>query len=103
MSDLEITLVWHIKAASLPAPVREYRFDAKRRWRFDLAWPDRRLAAEVEGGTWVKGRHSRGAGMAKDCVKYNAAVLAGWAVLRFTSDMVKSGAALATIEQALKG
>jgi len=67
---------------------REYRFHATRRWRFDIAWPALRIAIELEGGTWTYGAHTRGNGYAEDCEKYNAAVLAGWAVFRLTSDMV---------------
>lgn len=46
MSELEETLAFHLKAAKLPAPEREYRFDPERRWRFDFAWPDQMLAVE---------------------------------------------------------
>ena len=49
-------------AVGLAAPIREHRFAPPRRWRFDYAWPDRRLALEVEGGTWTGGRHVRGRG-----------------------------------------
>jgi len=59
------------------------------------------LAVEVDGGTWTGGRHTRGAGFEADCEKLNAAVIAGFRVLRFTGAMVRSGAALATIETAL--
>lgn len=71
-------------AHGLPAPVAEHRFHATRRWRFDYAWPDHKLALEVEGGAWTGGRHTRGAGFVKDIEKYNAATLAGWRVLRTT-------------------
>lgn len=67
----------------IPEPQREFRFDSARRWRFDFAWPDRRLAVEVEGGVWVRGRHTRGAGYLKDLEKYNRAVELGWRVLRY--------------------
>lgn len=65
-------------------PVSEYRFAPPRRWRFDFAWPDHRLAVELEGGVWTGGRHTRASGYIADCDKYNAAVLAGWRVLRYT-------------------
>ncbi len=101
MSTLEDMLVLQLEASGLPAPVREYQFAASigRRWRLDVAWPDRRLGAEVEGGSWVAGRHTRGAGFEKDCEKYNAAVLLGWSVLRFTGAMIRSGVAINTITQ----
>ena len=101
MSRLEEQLVLHIRAARLPAPEREYVFAAPRRFRFDLAWPAQKLAVEVEGGTWVQGRHGRGSGMRTDAEKYNLAALAGWRVLRVTTDMVRDGSALTWIERAL--
>jgi len=69
---------------------REYRFNSARRWRFDFALVDHKIAVEVEGATWAAGRHTRGAGYAKDCEKYNSAACLGWTVLRYTSDMVNS-------------
>lgn len=103
MSALETLLESHIAYAGLPKPVREFRFHPSRRWRFDFAWPDRMLAAEVEGGTWVKGRHTTGAGFAKDAEKYNAAALLNWRVLRFTGSMIRSGLAVKSIEHAITG
>lgn len=86
MSHLEETAALLIRSAGLPEPEREYRFAPPRRWRFDFAWPERRVAVEVEGGGWVRGRHHRPGGFTKDCEKYNAAVLRGWRVLRYTGD-----------------
>jgi very-short-patch-repair endonuclease len=83
----------------LPEPVKEHRFHSQRKWRFDFAWPDYKIAVEVEGGTWKGGRHTRGAGFAKDCEKYNSAQLLGWRVYRFTSDMIDSGKAFETLEK----
>lgn len=73
-----------------------------RRWRFDFAWPDRKIAAEVEGGTESGGRHVRPGGFDKDAEKYNAAAQQGWTVYRFTRRMVTSGEALNVIEKALR-
>jgi len=66
----------------------EHRFHPTRRWRFDFAWPAIKVAVEIEGGTWAAGRHTRPAGYAGDCCKYNAAVLLGWRVLRYTTQMI---------------
>ena len=103
MSQLEERLLLHIRAARLPVPVREFRFCPSRKWQADFAWPDLRLLVEVEGGSFVRGRHSRPVGMTNDCEKYNEAVLLGFRLLRVTTDMVANGSALAVIERALKG
>ena len=95
-----VPLVLQIRAVGLPRPIEEFRF-SKRRWRFDLCWPVRKLAVEIEGGTWSRGRHTRGKGFAADCIKYNEAALLGWHVLRVTTEMVEDGTALAYIERAL--
>ena len=47
-------------------------------------------AVEVEGGTWINGRHNRGKGFAEDCEKYNQAALLGWRVFRLTIDMLEN-------------
>jgi very-short-patch-repair endonuclease len=101
MSGLEAELVLMLEARGLPAPVREYRFDPQRRWRFDFAWPDRMLAVEIEGGTWSGGRHTRGSGYEADLEKYNAAALSGWTVLRFSGGQVRDGCAIRVIGEAL--
>lgn len=67
-----------------PLYVTEHRFHPKRRWRFDFAWPAYRIAVEVEGGVYSKGRHTRAKGYSEDCTKYNEAAIYGWRVLRLT-------------------
>lgn len=100
-NQLEATFLFQLRAVKLPIPQSEYRFAPPRRWRFDFAWPEHRIAVECEGGIWVGGRHTRGKGFEEDCRKYNAAIIQGWRVLRFTSRMVGSGEALQVIEKAL--
>ncbi len=68
----------------LPAPVPEFKFDPNRKWRYDWAWPDKKIALEVEGAVFAQGRHTRGAGVLNDMLKYNAGVIAGWRILRCT-------------------
>lgn len=122
-SDLEATMDLHLRLAGITDYEWEYRFIAAkfraddfrpgtfrrwldengwRDWRFDFAWPKRKIALEVEGGTWSRGRHTRGSGFEKDCEKYNEATLLGWRVMRVTGNMVKDGRALQVIERALK-
>jgi len=100
-SLLESILESEIVGAGLPQPEREFRFHPVRRWRFDFAWPALRLAVEIEGGAWVRGRHTRGPGFSGDCEKYNAATLGGWKILRFTPDAIRDGRALGVIREAL--
>ena len=78
-------------AEGLPLPVAEYRFHPVRRWRFDLAWPEQRIAVEVEGGAWIYGRHNHPRGFINDMEKYNAAVIMGWRVLRYTPEQIRAG------------
>jgi len=102
-SALEEMFALHVRAAKLPEPIREHVFAPPRKFRFDFAWADRLIACEIDGGTWSgKSRHTTGEGFAKDCEKTNLAALAGWRVFRFTGDMVRSGAAIATVIEALK-
>jgi len=74
-----------------PGCVAEFKFHPVRKWRFDFCWPERKLALEIEGGAFVGGRHTRGAGYEKDIAKYNEATALGWRVLRATTGMVKRG------------
>lgn len=81
---------------------REYRFHPTRRWRFDFSVDHHRpLAVEVEGGGYVRGRHTRGLSFEHDCEKYNEAMILGWRVLRVTPAQVEDGRALAWIQRAL--
>jgi len=82
----------------LPKPVIEHPFAKPlgRRHRFDLAWPERMLALEIDGGVWIRGggRHNRGAGFLRDQEKFNLATQLGWRVLRCTPDDIRQGKAL---------
>lgn len=73
---------------------REFRFCPERRWRFDFAIPEKFIGIEIEGGTWMAGRHNRGSGYEKDLEKYNKAVQLGYRVLRYTTAMVNAGTAI---------
>lgn len=95
---LETLLRWN----KLPAPQAEVRFHPQRRWRLDFAWPQYRLAVEVEGGAFVAGRHVRGAAFEADCEKANEALLAGWRVLRVTPRQIEDGRAVEWIRRALE-
>ena len=81
---------------------REFQFHPTRKWRFDFAFPDAKLAVEIEGGVWSGGRHTRGAGFEKDCEKYANAAILGWRIIRVSPGQVKSGQCLEWILNALK-
>lgn len=85
-SSLESAFNALAKLAALPPYETEYRFAPPRRWRFDMAWPEEKVAVELEGGIWTGGRHSRGKGMQEDMEKYNAATSLGWKVLRYSTN-----------------
>lgn len=120
-SDLEAALARDIKVCGLPPPNTEYHLFAEivgrekgvrkrlrdRGWkdyRFDFAWPTYKIVVEVQGGLHLgsKGGHTSKAGSERDCKKLNDAVLLGWCVLQFTSDMISSGEAVTYIEDLLK-
>ena len=108
-------LAWQIKQLSPLYLVKtEYRFDLKRKWRFDVAVlgiayidcepQSLMIAVEIEGGIFAKaggGRHNRGAGMKADLEKYAEAALLGWMVLRVLPEWVTSGKALNWVERAI--
>jgi len=119
MSRLEDTLALLIKASDLPEPVRQYKFvrdvvgdgpgirarvkeAGLKDWRFDFAWPDIKLAVEVEGGAWTRGRHTRGKGFVGDMEKYNYAAVCGWTLLRFATNHLTNGYAIQMIERMIK-
>ena len=90
----------YCRTMGIPEPVTEYRFGAiasggpgkglrsrlkgtgLQDWRMDYAWPDQKVALEVEGGVWVNGAHNRPGHFLSDMNKYNAAGAMGWIVLR---------------------
>lgn len=71
-----------LDGCKIERPVPEHKFHPERKWRFDYAWLEQKVALEVEGGTFIQGRHSRGAGMGKDMEKYNTAAVMGWRIIR---------------------
>jgi hypothetical protein len=83
--------------------VKEHLFHPSRKWRFDYAIPEHKIALEVEGGVWTRGRHTRPQGFLGDVEKYNAATLLGWRVFRVTPDDLYRTKTLNLIKQAISG
>lgn len=99
---LELLMLQHLRALGLDdGMVREHRFHEVREWRFDFAWLPQKLALEVDGATWSRGRHTSGDGFAKDCVKFAHAAIGDWRVIRATGEQVKSGVAAQWVAAAL--
>ena len=72
----------YLRANDLPIPVPEFQFHPKRKWKFDYAWEDYKIALEVEGGIFSGGRHTRPKGFIGDMEKYNSAAVLGWRIIR---------------------
>lgn len=71
--------------------VKEHIFHWTRKWRFDYAIPELKVAIEIDGAVWDYGRHNRPQGYINDMEKLNTAASMGWLVLRFTTaDRLKS-------------
>jgi len=76
--------------------VFEHRFHPKRRWRFDMANIENKIAIEIEGGIFSKGNgqkgsgaHSSVTGILRDIEKYNNATALGWRVIRVVPTVSK--------------
>ena len=85
---------------------REYRFAKPRRWRADFQigckhTMGRDILVEIDGGTWISGRHNRGSSIAKDYEKGAAAAILGYRVIHATTEQVMDGTCLSWIRQAL--
>lgn len=85
-ADVQAAVVW----------THEHRFAPPRKWRFDHAAIDRRVAVELDGGNhlvrWSQkeqryvavGRHTK----PEDYDKLNQAAALGWRVFRFSPQML---------------
>ena len=84
----EFIFVWKVYGTAIQ-PEAEYGFDHHlgRKHRFDFAFPDYKVAIEVDGGAWMPGggRH----GQDKDREKLNIAASLGWRVFRFSPQMLQ--------------
>lgn len=80
---------WVEEFPTLPVPVRQHRFHPVRKWRFDFAWVEDFLAVEIQGGTWTKGGHTTGYGIAADYAKLRTAQRLGWKVLPYSTQDCK--------------
>lgn len=83
--------------------LKEFRFHPVRKWRFDYAIPEHKIAVEVEGGVWTQGRHTRPKGFLNDIEKYNTATLMGWRVFRTVPEQLYGRTTLKLLKMAISG
>ena len=102
-SALENLFAMQLDSAGLTGYVREYQAIPGRRFRFDFAWRKERLLVEINGGTYSKGAHSTGTGIARDYEKLRLGQACGWTVYPFDTKEVKNGDAIAAVEKFLRG
>jgi len=86
-SHLEQNVSMYLKDAGFPLPKKQYLFHPERKWRFDFAWPDLKIAIECEGGIFINGGHNRGKIYSSNCEKYNQATVLGWRILRYPPNL----------------
>lgn len=91
-SKLELKAATVLNKAGIKNFEEEYRF-CERKWRFDFAFVEEKIALEIEGGIWKGsvGGHTSGTGYTKDCEKYNTATVMGWKILRIVDSQISSG------------
>lgn len=58
--------------------------------QFDLAWPEFKVAVEINGGQWsdAKMGHNSGKGVERDARKINDAQLLGWILIILVTDHI---------------
>jgi very-short-patch-repair endonuclease len=106
-SNAELLLAVQLEQAGIGFE-REFRFARPRRWRADFfidwslidpVWSP--VLVEIDGGGYVAGRHTRGAGFENDAEKASAAAILGYRIIRCTPRQVDNGSCLSWIRQAL--
>jgi|SRR6187399_174835 len=83
-------LAWKVLGG--PPPEREYKFALPRQYRFDFAWPEAKMAVEIDGGIHEgasRGRHMRQDGYVRDAEKLNLACFLGFRVWRLAPSMIQ--------------
>ena len=111
----EDAFAFHVEQHRLPAFVRQFRLRKRvqvgrkdgrpyeNTWRFDYACQSFWLIVEVDGGIFRPGggAHSHPVDIRRNMTKRNDATLAGFAVLAFTPEQVKSREAIGDVERYL--
>jgi len=102
---LERLLYDQIRVSGLVLPEKQINgIVPGRKFRWDFGYRFLKILIEVQGGIYMKGKkgpgaHNRAWGIIRDCEKNNLAVLAGWRVLYFDTQSIRTGKALRFLEK----
>ena len=100
-SQLELLLLNRLDQAGLPLGETQVYGIPGRLFKFDRAWKEQRVAVNVQGAIYVRGGHSTGVGIERDCEVACLAALSGWRYLPVTRKQIESGKAIEWIARAL--
>lgn len=101
-SPLSVKFRLQLRANKIDDYTLEHKLHPARRWKFDIAFEWAKIAVEIEGGVFTRGRHTRPMGFMADCEKYNTAALMGWKVLRIHTRTINNGQAIKMLVGALE-
>jgi hypothetical protein len=102
-AELEAKVARQFSMANLPAWEPHFYFCPGRRWNFDFAWPDCKVACEINGGTFLPAKHghTNGAHLHGEYEKLNAGQTMGWIVLQFDTKHVSANEVVTGVFDAL--
>lgn len=82
----------------------EFEFCKERKFRIDFAEPFLKIAIEIDGGIWMRGKsgHSSGTGIKRDQEKTTLLSQYGWSVLRFEPDQCMTLSAINTVRKTIE-
>jgi len=85
-SEIERRFAQQVQTANLPQPERNWYHIPDRMFTLDFAWPDRKIAVEIQGHA-----HRIRSKFAADIEKRALALLSGWVVMELSGAEVRSG------------
>jgi very-short-patch-repair endonuclease len=96
-SKLEQRFDQQLTVSGLPAPIKNYFYLPGRDLEIDRAWPQWKLGVEINGGA----HRASMANLARDCEKICLGLLAGWWILPFSRELIRSERALELLQAAI--
>jgi len=99
-TPVENEMAEQLRRAGLLGYRRNARFIGGRKFEADFYWPAHKIALEVDGGVWMRNSgHTSGAGYSRDRERDILALLNGILTVRYTSEQVRSGIAIASFRR----